>query len=380
MARKADTPEQIEEKRLFREQQMGERVRKNKLSQASKPVQQMAEPINPVDNNPAPAPDLQPQGSGTVPPNPPVPPSTTAPAADSAPEPSSQPAGNPVPTTDFNPITADSLVQRAYSTPPPLAEGTSPIAEPIFDVPKMDPTKPPASVLPPGPGATAGATPGATPLPQNPIIPPNSDWAGLGQAEKTQRATQAVDLTLGGYDKLHQLGRYIVIESDEKLDEKCRDGKLSRDIEIPMDAEGRRTSTLEVFVSDFNKQATKALTLEQKFIDEVRPAMIRVYEKNGWGASDEIFLMAKFGEDIAVKVSIAVGLKKGLNKHLGYFQEYYQKKLVNLKGHEQHVADEPEEKIANTPPPAPAAEKPAEQDPELNIVSQENPALPEKQD
>ena len=97
MARKADTPEQIEEKRLFREQQMGERVRKNKLSQASKPVQQMAEPINPVDNNPATAPDLQPQGSGTVPPNPPVPPSTTAPAADSAPEPSSQPAGNPVP-------------------------------------------------------------------------------------------------------------------------------------------------------------------------------------------------------------------------------------------------------------------------------------------
>ena len=58
--------------------------------------------------------------------------------------------------------------------------------------------------------------------------------------------------------------------------------------------------------------------------------MRRVFEKKGWGFTDEQFLMYMFGKDLGVKSMMVFGLKKQSNMMMNTFMEMQQQKLEAL--------------------------------------------------
>jgi hypothetical protein len=94
-------------------------------------------------------------------------------------------------------------------------------------------------------------------------------------------------------------------------------GKLDLSMQIPVTDTGDTMSVGE-FVAQYNEQSANALEYDKEFGYKVRPAMIRVFMKRGWGMTDEQFLLYMFGKDIAVKVGIMFQLKKTINGTLRY--------------------------------------------------------------
>ena len=74
--------------------------------------------------------------------------------------------------------------------------------------------------------------------------------------------------------------------------------------------------TISEFMGQYNQQGQEALSYDKEFGYKVRPAMVRVFMKKGWGMSDEQYLLYMFGKDIAVKVGIMYQLKKTINTTL----------------------------------------------------------------
>ena len=103
--------------------------------------------------------------------------------------------------------------------------------------------------------------------------------------------------------------------------------------------------TLGEFVAQYNEQSSSAIKYDKEFGYKVRPAMIRVFIKRGWGMSDEQFLLYMFGKDIAVKVGMMYSLKRTINNTLATMEKIYsrEKKSSNFINRESQVKYEEEE-------------------------------------
>ena len=91
---------------------------------------------------------------------------------------------------------------------------------------------------------------------------------------------------------------------------------------IPISEDGEEV-TLGEFLNTYNEQCTEALSYDKSFGEKVRPAMIRVFMKNGWGMSDGQYLAFMFGKDIVTKTSIVYSLKKSLNMTMTMIEKQY---------------------------------------------------------
>jgi hypothetical protein len=96
------------------------------------------------------------------------------------------------------------------------------------------------------------------------------------------------------------------------------------------------------FVQGYNEQVVQAVQPDPAFRKKVRPPMIRVFSKRGWGMTDEQFLLFAFGKDISVKAITLFSMKKGVNDIL--------KRLVEENA--------PNYSASNTPPPPPRPQAP----------------------
>jgi hypothetical protein len=91
------------------------------------------------------------------------------------------------------------------------------------------------------------------------------------------------------------------------------------------------------------------LKYDKEFGYKVRPAMIRVFMKRGWGMTDEQFLLYMFGKDIAIKLGIMYSLKKTINSTLETLEKAQKRNRAqsNVEVYErtnqtrQEVRDEP---------------------------------------
>jgi hypothetical protein len=75
------------------------------------------------------------------------------------------------------------------------------------------------------------------------------------------------------------------------------------------------------FVQGYNSQVGTAVENDPAFRKKVRPVMIRVFSKKGWGMTDEQFLLFAFGKDISIKAVTLYGMKKGVNDILARLQD-----------------------------------------------------------
>lgn len=140
--------------------------------------------------------------------------------------------------------------------------------------------------------------------------------------ERTQGAEVLVNGVLDAYAMLHQLGAKAASVNLENLQVEHLEGKIDLGTQIPVDPnnpQGEAVS-LGVFLESYNNECKKAIVLDPDFVEKVRPVMIRVCEKNGWGMTDEQYLIYLFGRDLTEKIALIISMKININKSLRFIK------------------------------------------------------------
>ena len=136
----------------------------------------------------------------------------------------------------------------------------------------------------------------------------NPDIDELTPKEKEAKAEQLVDLISGALPLISQsVASFIKIDNDE-VEEIVEEG-VDPQAEIPIGNTGVTTNLIE-FVNDFNESAEEACTIPDDYIQKVRPALIRICKKNGWGLSDEHFVIAETVKMVGVMAMNIFMVKK----------------------------------------------------------------------
>lgn len=212
---------------------------------------------------------------------------------------------------DYNPF-AENVVEREYATPKVASGVTEAIDEPEFVPPTYeDIVQQKEMEGMEGMEAEGGGEPFADL--SNPAL------NDLNNKDKKIACESLVDTALDTYEQLHKFAQYSVKVDEEELMLKHQQGKLDLNETIPV-TETQNMSVGE-FIGQFNKQSEEALAYDKEFGVKVRPAMIRVFMKRGWGMSDEQYLMYMFGKDIAIKVGIMYQLKKTISSTIAQLEK-----------------------------------------------------------
>jgi hypothetical protein len=199
---------------------------------------------------------------------------------------------------DFNPF-AQNVVEREYATPKVASGIIDDLDEPIFE--QKNPFE--------------ERTNEEHIEESHPFADGNPALNDLDFQDKKIACESLVDTALDTYEQLHQVAQNFVQVSEAELLQKQQDGEIDLGMEIPIDEQGSTMSVLD-FVQQYNEQSKDALQYDKEFGYKVRPAMLRVFMKKGWGMTDEQFLMYAFGKDLMTKSAIVFSLKKTMNSTL----------------------------------------------------------------
>ena len=173
----------------------------------------------------------------------------------------------------------------------------------------------------------------------------------LSPAEQDQAATMAVDVALGFYDKLHWVMRSVGKISDRRLNKMRLNNEIDLNVEIAPETEESDSLSLGGFVKQINEDIDKTIVVSEEFKAAVRPPMERLAKKYGIGIGDGTYLAIKFGEDIAVKGAIMIGLRNTVNDVITHHSKIYKDAYA---AHMEQVR-----KVAEAEARAAAAEKKA---------------------
>ena len=196
---------------------------------------------------------------------------------------------------DFNPF-AQNVVEREYATPK-VAQGiVEDLEEPTFEQKNpFDERREQENQPPP-----------------HPFEDGNPALHDLDFQDKKIACESLVDTCLDTYEQLHSIAQNFVQVDEAELMQKQIDGEIDLAMDIPVDEQGNTMSVMD-FVQQYNEQSKEALQYDKEFGYKVRPAMLRVFMKKGWGMTDEQFLMYAFGKDLLTKTAIVFSLKKTMN-------------------------------------------------------------------
>jgi len=211
----------------------------------------------------------------------------------------------------YNPF-GEEVVERDYTKPKQTltSEQRAPIEEPTFE-------PPPIGGYPEEAEGMEDEMPGVF----------DESVSDLDDKDKQFAHENLVDTVLGGYEMLHTFARRWATLTEEKLIEKERKGEI--DLRMQIMVSPVQSLPLFEFVGNYNKQVEETLTVDEEFVEKVRPIMVRIAAKRGLGMTDEQNLMVMFGKDILEKGMQVVGFKKSLNNILEMTYEAYKQQQVN---------------------------------------------------
>ena len=211
----------------------------------------------------------------------------------------------------YNPF-GEEVVERDYTKPKQTltSEQRAPIEEPTFE-------PPPIGGYPEDSEITEDEMPGVF----------DETVSDLDDKDKQFAHENLVDTVLGGYEMLHTFARRWATLTEEKLIEKEKKGEI--DLRMQIMVSPVQSLPLFEFVGNYNKQVEETLTVDEEFVEKVRPIMVRIAAKRGLGMTDEQNLMVMFGKDILEKGMQVVGFKKSLNNILQLTFEAYKQQQVN---------------------------------------------------
>jgi len=209
---------------------------------------------------------------------------------------------------DYNPF-ADAVVERDYSTPKTASGVTEEIEEPSFVPPSYE------DIVSERNQADEIAS-----QQDSPFSNPNPAMNELDEREKRIACESLVDTCLDAYEQAHRFAQHIIKVDEEDLLQRQAEGKIDLSTQIPYSETGETMSVGE-FIGQYNEQSSNALKYDKEFGVKVRPAMIRVFIKRGWGMTDEQFLLYMFGKDIAIKLGMMYQLNKTIKSTLATFEK-----------------------------------------------------------
>lgn len=182
----------------------------------------------------------------------------------------------------------------------------------------------------------------------SPFDNPNPAMNELDDKEKRIACESLVDTCLDAYEQAHRYAQFFVKMDEEELMQKQAEGKLDLSMEIPV-SETQSMSVME-FVAQYNEQSANALQYDKEFGYKVRPAMIRVFMKRGWGMTDEQFLLYMFGKDIAIKVGMVYSLKKTINSTIATLEKATKRNgFANVETYETQSRPQQQENYTTEP-------------------------------
>lgn len=213
----------------------------------------------------------------------------------------------------FNPL-ADAPIKRDYSSPK-IQEGlVGDIIEPTFHQPSVTSAPP----LPPMGGGTTQGTNGSAVNSNSPFNNPNPAVNQLDNADKKLACEQMVDAALDLYETLWGIGGRFAQVGESKLQELVNDGSLNPSRRIPV--EDTSVSIFEFF-QNYNEQVAEVSKVDKDFKKKVRPPLVRVFTKHGWGMTDEQFLGIAFAKDSIMRGISLFQMKKSINALINQLAE-----------------------------------------------------------
>ena len=146
----------------------------------------------------------------------------------------------------------------------------------------------------------------------------NEPYSELSGKEKKMGAEMMAEMALDMYSKgCGLLGRLPQI-SESKIDKLMAEGEIDYNASLPT-AEG--DIPVKEFAREYNESIKTAFEVDEEFKNNVRPPLIRVFQKRGIGMTDEQLLMYYFATDIGVKGFQALTLKKQANQIIDALKE-----------------------------------------------------------
>lgn len=173
----------------------------------------------------------------------------------------------------------------------------------------------------------------------------------LDDGDKKFAHENLVDTVIGGYEMMHTFARRWATLTEEKLIEKEKKGEI--DLRMQIMVSPVQSLPLFEFVGNFNKQVEETLTVDEEFVEKVRPIMVRIAEKRGLGMTDEQNLMLLFTKDMLEKGMQVIGFKKSLSNILDLTYQSFKQQTVN-----NFNAPPPNQGFPEGPPPEPSAGPP----------------------
>ncbi len=235
-----------------------------------------------------------------------------------------------IPTAEVLPLDGQ-VKEKAYAALPSDATTTS-------ETPST-PGSPPSPT-----DSMASSTPAAT------VAPPKT------LEEINSQAAQTVDLMLKGYEKAHQLGRYLGKVDESNLAQMHAKGEIDLQKELPL---GKKTVTVGQFFDEYNQGVDQNIVVDQDFKDKIRPPLTRICIKNNWLLNDEMYVLTMLAEDVTTKVSLLIGMKKACNLVLDACQQMMksQKEHGNKKA-PPRMDQQPQDETVDWHEPDAAADTP----------------------
>lgn len=213
---------------------------------------------------------------------------------------------------NYNPF-SENVIERDYATPKTAVGVTQEIEEPSFVPPSYE------DII-----AERNQAEELKYQQDSPFDNPNPAMNELDDKEKRIACESLVDTCLDIYEQAHRYAQYVIKVDEETLMKKQAEGKIDLSMQIPV-AENGETMSVGEFVAQYNEQSANAIKYDKEFGYKVRPAMIRVFMKRGWGMTDEQYILLMFGKDITIKFGMMYSLKKTINSTLDTLEKAYQR-------------------------------------------------------
>ena len=198
---------------------------------------------------------------------------------------------------DFN-VLDEAVNEKTYSKANVTMSAedlSNPIDEPSFSPPPMDEPKKPRETA-------EQIREKKNPDPYNP------EMKYLPKKEQNMAAEQMADLMFVGYGKLHDLANKGLQISAKKLTKLQNEGKIDLNAMINYDF-GVEIPARDFF-QEYNEQMQNFFKLDQDFIDDVKPPLVRILQKKGIGMTDENYVIFRLVEDAGTKAFMFIQQKR----------------------------------------------------------------------
>lgn len=196
-------------------------------------------------------------------------------------------------------------------------------------------------------------------------------------AEAREGARRLADMVIEGYAWLKTQGYKFLNINQQSLEKKALKGKIDMDVlfvEIPVSA--THSVSIAQILNDYTRNLqesfsinpeTEKCNLPDEWVNDVRPALIKLFVKKKWGASAEQYVLFKFGMDALQSFGHAIDL----NRNMNYILKNYSRQLWDQRGGKNPApaTGNMNVRAEDIRPPEPAKQQPASK--ETTIPSEE---------